>query len=58
MIHSTIYYLFQLEVDRILVSAQLRPKFLLMLRQFGFPQRMSELRKFGSTIFCQFLPQM
>ena len=43
-----------LVVDRTLSLAELRLNFLPMLSQFGFPQRMSELSKFGSTIFCHF----
>ena len=40
------FLIYKLVIDRTLGSAELRPNFLPMLSQFGFPQRMSELSKF------------
>ena len=56
MIWPTIHYHgFRIVVDRTLGLPKLRPNFLPMYSQFGFPQRMSELSKFCSTFFNQFL---
>ena len=48
---------YRLVLERTLGSAELRPNFLPMLSQFGFPPK-NVRTKFCSTIFCRFLPQM